>query len=289
MLDLIKSSIFFSIFVKQKFMLMRVAIIGAGNMGSAIAGALVASGNYADGDIICANPSPGKLERLREMWPQIATTQDNCLAVDGADVVVVAVKPWLAERVVGQIANVFDPSRQVLLSVMAGVGYDEIRGWLLGNVVVADDITPAVGLLIPNTAISVAEGVTFLTPYNFADSQLSAVVDMFSVMGDVVIVDEKHLQAGTILSSCGIAFALRYARAAAEGGVELGFKAEEATRIVAQTMKGAAELLLQNNSHPEAEIDRVTTPGGITIRGLNAMEDAGFTSAVISGLRACKK
>jgi pyrroline-5-carboxylate reductase len=81
---------------------------------------------------------------------------------------------------------------------------------------------------------------------------------------------------------------MRYVRAASEGGVELGFKAADAQRIVMQTMKGAVELLQASGMHPEAAIDLVTTPGGVTIRGLNAMEEAGFTHAVIHGLKASK-
>lgn len=86
------------------------------------------------------------------------------------------------------------------------------------------------------------------------------------------------------LASCGIAYALRYVRAATQGGIELGMREDVARKAIAQTLIGAAELLLQNNTHPEIEIDRVTTPGGITIKGLNAMEAAGFSNSVIAGL-----
>jgi pyrroline-5-carboxylate reductase len=105
-------------------------------------------------------------------------------------------------------------------------------------------------------------------------------------MGKSLLTDEQHLASGTTLASCGIAYAMRYIRAAAEGGVELGFKADDAKNIVMQTMKGAVELLEASGMHPEAAIDLVTTPGGVTIKGLNEMEHAGFTSAVIRGLKA---
>jgi pyrroline-5-carboxylate reductase len=105
-------------------------------------------------------------------------------------------------------------------------------------------------------------------------------------LGDAMLVEERLMNAGMVLASCGIAYALRYIRAASEGGVQLGFRAAEAQHIVAQTLRGAASLLERPNAHPEAEIDRVTTPGGLTIRGLNAMEQAGFTNAVIRGLLA---
>ncbi len=105
-------------------------------------------------------------------------------------------------------------------------------------------------------------------------------------MGTTLVIDEQHLPAATTLASCGIAYAMRYIRAAMEGGTELGFKAAVAQEIVAQTVKGAAALLSVPGAHPESEIDKVTTPGGLTIRGLNEMEHAGFTSAVIRGLKA---
>ena len=96
------------------------------------------------------------------------------------------------------------------------------------------------------------------------------------------------MAAGRALASSGIAFALRYMRAATEGGVELGFYPKQAQEIVVHTVKGAVDLLLENKSNPEMEIDKVTTPGGITIKGLNEMELSGFTSAVIRGLKASK-
>ena len=105
-------------------------------------------------------------------------------------------------------------------------------------------------------------------------------------MGQSLITDEEHLAAGTTLASCGIAYAMRYVRAAAEGGVELGFKADTATTIILQTLQGAVSLLQGTGLHPEAAIDQVTTPKGLTIKGLNAMEHAGFTNAVIEGLKA---
>ena len=114
-------------------------------------------------------------------------------------------------------------------------------------------------------------------------------IDIFSAVGKAMIVDEGLMAAATSLASCGIAYALRYIRAAVEGGVELGFRAGDAQKIVMQTVKGAVDILEANGTHPEVEIDRVTTPGGLTIKGLNAMEEAGFTASVIEGLRASIK
>ena len=127
--------------------------------------------------------------------------------------------------------------------------------------------------------------MTFIVPCRADAEQVRQVKEVFDDVGQTYLTDEQHLRAGTMLASCGIAYAMRYIRAAAEGGEELGFKADMAKDIVLQTVKGAVELLQANGNHPEAEIDKVTTPGGLTIRGLNEMEHAGFTSAVIRGLK----
>ena len=260
---------------------MKIAIIGAGNMGGAIACGLAASGEYKAGEIVCSNPSCGKLEALKSRYEIIATTTDNISAAEGADMVIVAVKPWLAEGVVKQIIGTFNSPQKMLVSVVADTSFATLRDWVSQS-----ECQPAIFRVIPNTAISVGESMTFVSADGATQEQTEAVMGIFNKMGEAMLVDEKMLEVGMILASCGIAFALRYIRAAAEGGVELGCPAAQAAHIVAATMKGAAELLLQNNSHPEQEIDKVTTAGGITIKGLNEMEHAGFSSSVIRGLKA---
>ena len=260
---------------------MKIAIIGAGNMGGAIACGLAASGEYKAGEIVCANPSVGKLNALKSRYEIISTTTDNLAAVEGADMVIIAVKPWLAESVVKQVSAMFNAPDKMLVSVVADTSFAQLREWTSQG-----ECQPAIFRVIPNTAISVGQSMTFVAAENATEEQANAVMQIFSKMGEVMLVGEKMLETGMILASCGIAFALRYIRAASEGGVELGCPAAQATRIVAATLKGAAELLLQNESHPEQEIDKVTTAGGITIKGLNEMEHAGFSSAVIRGLKA---
>ena len=250
-------------------------------MGGAIACGLAASGEYKAGEIVCANPSVGKLNALKSRYEIISTTTDNLAAVEGADMVIIAVKPWLAESVVKQVSAMFNAPDKMLVSVVADTSFEALRDWVSQS-----ECQPAIFRVIPNTAISVGQSMTFVSADSATQEQTDAVMDVFGKMGEVMLVDEKMLEVGMVLASCGIAFALRYIRAASEGGVELGCPASQAARIVAATMKGAAELLLQNNSHPEQEIDKVTTAGGITIKGLNEMEHAGFSSAVIRGLKA---
>ena len=159
-------------------------------------------------------------------------------------------------------------------------GTPSIQEWLGDN-------CPPLFLVIPNIAIAEMASMTFIVPCGAVSQHHTETVKaIFDEMGNTLITDEQHLAAGTTLASCGIAYAMRYIRAAAEGGVELGFKADDAKNIVMQTMKGAVELLEASGLHPEAAIDLVTTPSGVTIKGLNEMEHAGFTSAVIRGLKA---
>ena len=133
------------------------------------------------------------------------------------------------------------------------------------------------------------QSMTFIVPISASKKDTQTIVDIYNEMGGTLITDEEHLPAGTTLASCGIAYAMRYIRAASEGGVELGFKADDAKKVVLQTLRGAIELLEETGLHPEAAIDLVTTPQGVTIKGLNEMERAGFTSAVIRGLKAGMK
>jgi pyrroline-5-carboxylate reductase len=260
---------------------MKVTIIGAGNMGGAIARGLAKGSIVGAADITVSDPSERMLEQLQQEYPTMGVISDNRAAVVDADFVIVAVKPWLAEGVVKEIKQAFDTPGKMLVSVVADVPFATLREWV-ANV----ENQPAIFRVIPNTAISVGESMTFVAEDGATEEQTALVMKIFSLMGEAMLVNERVLEVGMVLASCGIAFALRYVRAAAEGGVELGIPAAQATQIVAATLKGAAELLLRNGSHPEQEIDKVTTAGGITIKGLNEMEHAGFTSAVIRGLKA---
>ena len=261
---------------------MKIAIIGAGAMGGAMADGFIKSGAVKPADISVANPTAQKLEHFALQGASVTT--DNKTAADGADIVVIAVKPWLVEQVVNELKPVLNYTRQTVITVAAGISGSQFTSWLK-----KDDAVPQTFIVIPNTAIAVLASMTFIVPVNATADTTATIKALFDSVGQAMVTDERHLGAGMTLASCGIAYAMRYVRAAAEGGVELGFKADMAKDIVLQTMKGAVELLQANGNHPEAEIDKVCTPGGLTIRGLNEMEHAGFTSAVIRGLKAAAK
>ena len=256
---------------------MKIAVIGAGAMGGATVEGLIKGQYFKNEDITVADPSQAVMEKFAKMG--ISVTTDNKLAADTADIVCVVVKPWLVERVLKDIKPELDARRQILIVIAAGVSSESIKAWL-------GESCPPLFLVIPNIAIAEMASMTFVVPVGASEKDIKTVTEIFDEMGSTLITDEQHLAAGTTLASCGIAYAMRYVRAASEGGVELGFKADDAKAIVMQTMKGAVELLEASGMHPEAAIDLVTTPGGVTIKGLNEMEHAGFTSAVIRGLKA---
>ena len=262
---------------------MKIAVIGAGAMGGATVEGLIKGQQFRNEDITVSDPSQAVVEKFEKTG--VSVTTDNKLAAETADIVCVVVKPWLVEQVLKSIKDVLDYEKQILIVVAAGVKSESISEWI-GK----DGKMIPTFLVIPNIAIAQLQSMTFIVPFaEVTQQQTEQVKALFNMMGQSIITDENHLAAGTTLASCGIAYAMRYIRAASEGGVELGFKADEAKQIVMQTMKGAVELLQATGLHPEAAIDLVTTPGGVTIKGLNEMEHAGFTSSVIRGLKAGAK
>lgn len=253
---------------------MRIAIIGAGNMGGATARGLAKSTNH---EIVVSNPSQPKLDALKAEFPHIIITNDNKVCAQGADLVVLAVKPWKIEGVIAEILPVLAPET-MLASMAGGISATEIA-------TLAGAPRP-VFQIIPNTAIAQLESMTFISAHNTTPAQDTLITELFAKLGKAMLLEERQMPGAMALASCGIAYAFRYIRAAMEGGVELGLFPAQAQEIVQQTLKGAVAVLEANGTHPEQEIDRVTTPGGFTIRGLNAMEANGFTTSVIEGLKA---
>ena len=139
--------------------------------------------------------------------------------------------------------------------------------------------------IIPNTAISEMESMTLIASRNATKEQEQLMMDIFDQMGISMLLPEEEFAAATALTSCGIAYVLKYIQAAMQAGIETGLTPRDSMRMVAQTMKGAAELILNNNTHPSVEIDKVCTPGGITIKGINELEHAGYSSAIINAIK----
>ena len=267
---------------------MRISIIGSGNIGGAIARGLAKGTMFKASDITCTAQSDETLEKMRKIDPDFILTHDNVEAARNADIIIIAVKPWRVEMIIDEIKSVLDFERQMIVSVAAGVTFDLLNTYLTKNTDFDCLATPPIVRIMPNPAIEVMSSMTFVAARNASKEQTDLIIRIFNELGNAMLVEERLMAAGTALASSGIAFALRYIRAAIEGVVELGFYPKQAQEIVVHTVKGAVDLLLENKSNPEMEIDKVTTPGGITIKGLNEMELSGFTSSVIRGLKASK-
>lgn len=262
---------------------MKISVIGVGAMGGTLVEGLLQIPEINPSDITVSDPSEKAVNRFAHSGVSLST--DNGAAALGADIVVVVVKPWLVEQVLTNMRDALNLKEQIIIIIAAGVPSSSIKEWLDQD----NGIKPRLFLAIPNTAIAVRESMTFVVPVDASPEDTRTIADLFSQLGHCMVTEERLLAAGTTLASCGIAYAMRYVRASVEGGVEIGFKAKEAEQIVLQTVKGAVSLLQATGEHPEAAVDKVTTPGGVTIKGLNEMEHAGFTSAVIRGLKAGMK
>ncbi len=252
---------------------MKIAIIGGGNLGTAIAEGLLKSKFCKAGDITITKRNTATLKALLENGVNI--TDKNNEAVKKSELVILAVKPFQVSEVLNSFKKELT-QKHVLVSVVTGV--------LIKDIVEIIKKKIPVFRAMPNTAISIRESMTCLSFSNAADNQVSFVKNLFLSLGKVTIIDEKLMDAATVLGACGTAYAMRYIRANIQGGIEIGFDAVTANLIAAQTVKGAAELLLQKGTHPEQEIDKVTTPKGCTIAGLNEMEHQGFSSSLIKGI-----
>lgn len=249
-------------------------------MGGSFAEGLLKSETFKPADITISDPTEEKLAKYAARGASVTT--ENIVAAQDSDIVAIVVKPWLVHNIIDEIKDALDYDHQMLIIIAAGVKSADLNEWLSSS----DGSVLPYFLVIPNIAIAQKESMTFIVPVGASEGQTEQVKAIFDELGSTIITEERLLGAGTTLASCGIAYAMRYIRAAVEGGVELGFKADDAEKIVCQTVEGAVQLLQSTGLHPEAAIDKVTTPGGVTIKGLNEMEHAGFTSAVIRGLKA---
>lgn len=256
---------------------MKITIIGGGNMGGAIALGLAEGNKINASDITVINRTEKKTNLLISKNSKINAVTADYSSLKHADIVILGVKPWMIEDVMKTHKNSFS-SEQIIISVAAIISLEQLAEWSAPK-------TPLFRM-VPNTAIAVKQSMTFISSLNATKEQEQLIAEMFDDLGKTMLIDEKLIPAVTSLSSCGIAFAFRYIRAAMEGGIEMGVYPKDAKHIIAQTLRGAVELMEANDSHPEEEIDKVTTPGGITVKGINEMEHAGFTSAVIRGLKA---
>lgn len=253
-----------------------IAIIGAGNLGIAIAKGIAAAKLAKPKNMYLTRRHLEKLAELKSQKFNI--TSDNKEAVQNSEYIFLCVQPKQLPGVLEDINTVLNPEKHVLISTITGVDISSIEQHL-------ETEMPIIRAM-PNTATAIRESMTCICGKNVTNGQMEEVQVFFEALGETLIIDENLMKAATVLAASGIAFFLRYIRAATQGGIQLGFHAEEAQKIAMQTARGAASLLVEGENHPETEIDKVTTPQGCTIAGLNEMEHQGLSSAVIKGLMA---
>ncbi|GAC1431217.1 MAG: pyrroline-5-carboxylate reductase [Chitinophagaceae bacterium] len=252
----------------------KIAIIGGGNLGTAIAEGLIQSGFILPGHIIITKRNVSTLQHFEKKGVLVSDNNEEALRFAG--LVILAVKPFQVKDILSGLTGKLDPKKHVIVSVITGVSIDDILE-------IAAQKIPVVRAM-PNTAIAIQESMTCISYRDVARDVLAYIMELFNQLGRVVAIEEKLMNAATVLGACGTAYAMRYIRANIQGGIEIGFDAATANLIAAQTVKGAADLLLKKGTHPEQEIDKVTTPKGCTIAGLNEMEHQGFSSSLIKGI-----
>ncbi|MDO5571560.1 MAG: pyrroline-5-carboxylate reductase [Bacteroidales bacterium] len=264
---------------------MKITIIGAGNMGGSIAKGLAKGNFFKENEITVTAATTKKLNMLKSEYPLLNVSLDNVEAVKNADYIVLAVKPWIVGSIISQIKGAVNFQYQTIVSVVAGLSFKDLEEMFYKGT----EENPRLFRVIPNTAVSIGESMTIISAKNTSEKENDVILSFFDELGKAILIDESLMGAATALCSCGIAYGYKYIQAMIDGAIELGFYPKQARDMVAQTLKGSIDMLVYNNSMPEEEIYKVTTPGGITIKGLNEMEANGFSTAVIKGLKASKK
>ena len=251
----------------------KIAIIGGGNLGQAIASGLI-SNEFNPKHLTITRHKTELLSAFQDEGVNIMSS--NIEAVKTSEIIIIAVKPYMAADVLKDIAP-YITKNHLVISVVSDFTIEAIKNHL--------QTSPVIFRAMPNTASSVNESMTCIASQNASEKDTQMVTTIFNALGKTITISEQLMDAATVLGACGIAYVLRFIRGMIQGGIEIGFDAKTATEIATQTVKGASELLLKKGNHPEAEIDKVTTPKGCTIAGLNEMEHQGFSSALIKGIR----
>jgi len=253
---------------------LRIAIIGSGNIGSAIAKGFILSSMIKPEQIILTRRKTNLLATFAKKGCII--TDNNCEAVKKSDILIIAVPPQQIKELLQEINSGLNPKKHIIISVVSGVTTKEILKLIKKQIQVVR--------AMPNIASAIRESMTCIASDTASNETIEQAKKLFDYVGKTFIISEEQMVPATALGACGIAFFLRAIRAASQGGIEIGFHSYEAIPMAAQTAKGAAALVLNMDNHPEMEIDKVTTPEGCTIAGLNEMEHQGFSSAMIKGI-----
>jgi pyrroline-5-carboxylate reductase len=251
---------------------MKIAIIGAGNLGLSIAKGVLHSNGATSMYLTKRNTAS---IRDFEKYGNVTVTSDNALAVKNADIVIFSVQPAHFENILLEIKDLLT-DKHVVISTITGFSIDKIESIIGKDTYIIRSM--------PNTAISVGKSMTCICSNVMGAKRIDLAKAIFNRMGHSMEIPESQMQAATVICASGIAFWMRLIRATTQGAIQLGFDAKEAQELAMHTCNGAAGLLIASGNHPEEEIDRVTTPMGCTIEGLNEMEHQGLSSSLIKGI-----
>ena len=255
---------------------LRIAVLGAGKMGGILLQAFLRSGLFRTGQIAATVAHELRAQALSQQF-RLSVTTDNRTAASGADIVLLAVKPTQVLDLVREITPELAPNA-LLISIAASVKTSAIEEAAGG--------ARAVIRGMPNTPAALGAGITALCRGRFvADEQLALAQRIFSTVGRVVVVDERHMDAVTGLSGSGPAFLYIILEALAEAGVNVGLPREIATQLAAQTAYGAARMVLETGNHPALLKDEVTTPAGCTVDGILELEEGGLRVTLIKAVK----
>ncbi len=253
---------------------MKIAILGAGNLGLSIAQGLIVSDAFTT--LYLTRRKISEIEKFGE-YKNLSVTVDNKKAVRESDILIFAVQPTQLEKMLEEIKDNLT-EKHVIISTVTGFNIDRIQK------IVGED--RYIIRAMPNTAIAVKKSMTCLSSNDKGGKRIPVAEAIFKRLGTTIIIPENKMQAATVICASGIAFWMRMIRATTQGAIQLGFDAKDAQELSMQTCLGAASLLIESGKHPEEEIDKVTTPMGCTIEGLNEMEHNGLSSSLIKGMRA---
>jgi pyrroline-5-carboxylate reductase len=253
---------------------MKIAIIGTGNLGKSIAKGLITNNAITSLYLTKRN-----LEGIAEYegYKNVYLTTDNQKAVENSDILIFAVQPAHFEDILQEIKPKLTENH-VVISTITGFGISKIEEQIGTDKFIIR--------AMPNTAIAVAKSMTCLCSNLQGEKRIKIAEAIFNRLGHSLSIPESQMQAATVVCASGIAFWMRLIRATTQAAIQLGFDAKEAQELAMYTSEGAANLLIENGNHPEEEIDRVTTPQGCTIEGLNEMEHKGLSSSLIQGMVA---
>ncbi|MEE8522662.1 MAG: pyrroline-5-carboxylate reductase [Thermoanaerobaculia bacterium] len=260
--------------------LRRLAVIGAGKMGETLLSALTGTGVVTPEAVVATARHDARLRHLKREY-RIDTSLDNRAAAEGAEVVLLCVKPQVASAVVEEMRPVLTGD-QVLLSIVAGLTTADIEKHL-------DEGVPVVRAM-PNTPSRLGYGMTAVCGGRWAEPRhLELGRDLFAHVGRSLVLDEHYFDAVTGLSASGPAFIYIVIEALAEGGVKVGLPRAVATELAAQTCLGAAQMVLETGEHPALLKDEVTTPAGCTIDGILKLEEGGLRVTLIKAVVEARK